>query len=151
MESIDQLHVSHSKMATVVDYDMSANEFLAGLPPQVCPPALLFRPGSRKVRRYKNTWIRNSSDAMAQQEWKVVRRRRSSEGCSTSPIFPLSTLFQTCPPPPWQERPPRARTSPPGGWSSPVRRTCRQVCLFDASRFGNRLRSQILQLTILPF
>ena len=85
MESIDQMHVSHSKMATVVDYDMSANEFLAGLPPQVCPPALLFRLGSRKVRRYKNTWIRNSSDAMAQQQWKVVRRRRSSEGCSTFP------------------------------------------------------------------
>ena len=85
MESIDQLHVSHSKMVTVVDYDMSANEFLAGLPPQVCPPALLFRLGSRKVRRYKNTWIRNSSDAMAQQQWKVVRRRRSSEGCSTFP------------------------------------------------------------------
>ena len=138
-------------MEVPVRHDMSTHVFLAGLGHQVCPPALLFRLGSRKVRRYKNTWIRNSSDAMAQQEWKVVRRRRSSEGCSTSPIFPLSTLFQTCPPPPWQERPPRARTSPPGGWSSPVRRTCRQVCLFDASRFGNRLRSQILQLPILPF
>ena len=138
-------------MEVPVRHDMSTHVFLAGLGHQVCPPALLFRLGSRKVRRYKNTWIRNSSDAMAQQEWKVVRRRRSSEGCSTSPIFPLSTLFQTCPPPPWQERPPRARTSPPGGWSSPVRRTCPQVCLFDAWLFGNRLRSQILQLTILPF
>ena len=114
-------------MEVPVRHDMSTHVFLAGLGHQVCPPALLFRLGSRKVRRYKNTWIRNSSDAMAQQEWKVVRRRRSSEGCSTSPIFPLSTLFQTCPPPPWQERPPRARTSPPGGWSSPARKTCRQV------------------------
>ena len=107
---------------------MSTHVFLAGLSHQVCPPALLFRLGSRKVRRYKNTWIRNSSDAMAQQEWKVVRRRRSSEGaCSTSPIFSLAPLFQTCPPPPWQELRPRARTSPPGGWSSPARKTCRQV------------------------
>ena len=114
-----------------VKYDMSTHVFLAGLSHQVCPPALLFRLGSRKVRRYKNTWIRNSSDAMAQQEWKVVRRRRSSEGaCSTSPIFPLSPFFQTCPPPPWQELQPGARTSPPpGGWSSPARKTCRQVCL----------------------
>jgi len=99
MESIDQMHVSHSKMATVVDYDMSANEFLAGLPPQVCPPALLFRLGSRKVRRYKNTWIRNSSDAMAAQQWKVVRRRRSSEGCnmSASPMARAATQGQDIP------------------------------------------------------
>ena len=118
-----------SVLEVPVWHDMSTHVFLAGLRHQVCPPALLFRLGSRKVRRYKNTWIRNSSDAMAQQEWKVVRRRRSSEGaCSTSPIFPLSPPFQTCLPPPWQERPPRARTSPPGGWSSPARRTCQQVC-----------------------
>merc|ERR1712198_67189 len=108
---------------------------------------LLFRLGSRKVRRYKNTWIRNSSDAMAQQEWKVVRRRRSSEGaCSTSPIFPLSPPFQTCLPPPWQERPPRARTSPPGGWSSPARRTCQQTIppLLGAQSLGQHLEAQKL-------
>ena len=111
-------------------HDMSIHLFLAGLSHQVCPPALLFRLGSRKVRRYKNTWIRNSSDAMAQQEWKVVRRRRSSEGCSTSPnLYAITPSFQTCQPPPWQERLLRARTFPPGGWSSPARRTCRQVCV----------------------
>ena len=111
-------------------HDMSTHLFLAGLSHQVCPPALLFRLGSRKVRRYKNTWIRNSSDAMAQQEWKVVRRRRSSEGCSTSPnLYAITPSFQTCQPPPWQERLLRARTFPPGGWSSPARRTCRQVCV----------------------
>merc|ERR1711936_1233068 len=58
-----------------------------------------FRLGSRKVRRYKNTWIRNSSDAMAQQEWKVVRRRRSSEGCnmSASPMARAATQGQDIP------------------------------------------------------
>jgi len=78
---------------------MSTHVFLAGLGHQVCPPALLFRLGSRKVRRYKNTWIRNSSDAMAQQEWKVVRRRRSSEGCnmSASPLAKAATQGQNIP------------------------------------------------------
>merc|ERR1712203_96574 len=49
--------------------------------------------------RYKNTWIRNSSDAMAQQEWKVVRRRRSSEGCnmSASPMARAATQGQDIP------------------------------------------------------
>ena len=48
---------------------------------------------------YKNTWMRNSSDAMAQQEWKVVRRRRSSEGCNmlASPMARAATQGQDIP------------------------------------------------------
>ena len=49
--------------------------------------------------RYKNTWMRNSSDAMAQQEWQVVRRRRSSEGCNmlASPMARAATQGQDIP------------------------------------------------------
>merc|ERR1712181_192451 len=38
-------------------------------------------------------------DAMAQQEWKVVRRRRSSEGCnmSASPLAKAATQGQNIP------------------------------------------------------
>ena len=41
----------------------------------------------------------NSSDAMAQQEWQVVRRRRSSEGCNmlASPMARAATQGQDIP------------------------------------------------------
>merc|ERR1719189_3405244 len=57
------------------------------------------RAATQGQERYKNTWIRNSSDAMAQQEWKVVRRRRSSEGCnmSASPMARAATQGQDIP------------------------------------------------------
>ena len=48
---------------------------------------------------YSSTPGRNSSDAMAQQEWKVVRRRRSSEGCNmlASPMARAATQGQDIP------------------------------------------------------
>merc|ERR1712223_1008880 len=50
----------------------------------------------------------------------------------------------TCLPHPWQERPPRARTSPPGGWSSPVKRTCQQTTPppLGEQSLGRRLEAQ---------
>merc|ERR1712012_87585 len=50
----------------------------------------------------------------------------------------------TCLPHPWQERPPRARTSPPGGWSSPVKRTCQQTAGFQTISYFIRWLTKVI-------
>merc|ERR1712126_342381 len=61
---------------------------------------------------------------------------------SEMPFHPHA--FQTCLPHPWQGRPPRARISPPGGWSSPVKRTCQQTTPppLGEQSLGRRLEAQ---------
>ena len=89
------MHVSHSKMATVVDYDMSANEFLAGLPPQVCPPHSSSAWGVEKCADIKTRGF-----ATVQTQWHsssgrwceggAVRRAavRSLRNAISPPCFP---------------------------------------------------------------
>merc|ERR1712013_67565 len=61
---------------------------------------------------------------------------------SKMPFHPHA--FQTCLPHPWQERPPRARTSPPGGWSSPVKRTCQQTAGFQTISYFIRWLTKVI-------